>query len=170
LLVISYGRETWFLTLKGEHRLRAFKHRVIQKRPGLWKDGVRGGCRKPNTQEFYNLNSSLNSIRLIKSRRMRSNGHLAYIIYYLYDIFLKLQLGCHLVAVVQYTFTHKQYTEWHRRNNTQNNKNFRKSAWRAPSVRVIPWHLPYHRGKSTANPVMVAEECHLARRRYINVQ
>jgi len=28
-----------------------------------------------------------------------------------YDIFLKLQLGCHLVAVVQYTFTH---------NNTQN--------------------------------------------------
>jgi len=23
-----------------------------------------------------------------------------------------MQMGCHPVAVVQYTFTHKQYTEW----------------------------------------------------------
>jgi len=30
-------------------------------------------------------------------------------------------LGCHPVAVVQYTFTHKQYTERHKTNNTQNN-------------------------------------------------
>jgi hypothetical protein len=36
------------------------------------------------------------------------------------DIFVKLQLGCHPVAVVQYTFTHKQYTERHKTNNTQN--------------------------------------------------
>ena len=36
-----------------------------------------------------------------------------------YDmIFVKLQLGCHPVAVVQYTFTHKQYTERHKANNT----------------------------------------------------
>jgi len=27
-------------------------------------------------------------------------------------------LGCHPVAVVQYTFTHKQYTERHKTNNT----------------------------------------------------
>ena len=40
----------------------------------------------------------------------------------IYDIFVKLQLGCHPVAVVQYTFTHKQYTERHKTNNTQNNK------------------------------------------------
>jgi len=33
----------------------------------------------------------------------------------------QLQLGCHPVAVVQYTFTHKQYTERHKTNNTQNN-------------------------------------------------
>ena len=38
-----------------------------------------------------------------------------------YDIFSKLQLGCHPMAVVQYTFTHKQYKEWHKTNNTQNN-------------------------------------------------
>jgi len=29
-----------------------------------------------------------------------------------------LQLGCHPVAVVQYTFTHKQHTERHKTNNT----------------------------------------------------
>jgi hypothetical protein len=36
----------------------------------------------------------------------------------LYDIFVKLQLGCHPVAVVQYTFTQKQYTEGNKTNNT----------------------------------------------------
>jgi len=35
-----------------------------------------------------------------------------------YDIFVKLQLGSHPVAVVQYTFTHKQYTERHKTTNT----------------------------------------------------
>ena len=29
---------------------------------------------------------------------------------------------------------------------------FRKSAGRAPSWIVIPWHLPYNRGKSTVKP------------------
>jgi hypothetical protein len=38
-------------------------------------------------------------------------------IYIWYDIFI-LQLDCHPVAVVQYTFTHKQYTEQHKTNNT----------------------------------------------------
>jgi hypothetical protein len=88
------------------------------------------------------------------------------------------------VAVVQYTFTHKQYTEYRERSvhnnknlniyknkklnihnnkklnihnnkklNIHNNKklNIHKnkkltnlgSAGRAPSLRVIPWHLPY---------------------------
>jgi len=47
------------------------------------------------------------------------------------------------VAVVQYTFTHKTI---HR--TTQ----FRKSGARAPSLRGIPWHLPYNWGKSTENP------------------
>jgi hypothetical protein len=30
-------------------------------------------------------------------------------------------LGCHPVAAVQYTFTHKQYIERYKTNNTQNN-------------------------------------------------
>ena len=33
---------------------------------------------------------------------------------YIYNIFVKLQFGSHPVAVVQYTFTHKQYTEQHK--------------------------------------------------------
>jgi len=48
------------------------------------------------------------------------------------------------VAVVQYTFTHKQYVEQHNQ--------FRKSADRAPSLLVLPWHLPYNWGKSTEKP------------------
>jgi aspartate-semialdehyde dehydrogenase len=37
------------------------------------------------------------------------------------------------VAVAQYTYTHKQYTERHKTNNTYNNTKIRKSAGRAPS-------------------------------------
>ena len=46
-------------------------------------------------------------------------------------------------------------------NNTQNDKKqtihrttkqFWKSAGRAPSWLVLPWHLPYNRGKSTEKP------------------
>jgi len=59
------------------------------------------------------------------------------------------------VAAVQYTFTHKQYTEQHNRHNQyieQRNSLIRKSADRAPSLRVIPWRLPYNWGKSTEKP------------------
>jgi hypothetical protein len=40
------------------------------------------------------------------------------------------------------TTQHKQYTEQH-------NSLIRKSADRAPSLRGLPWHLPYNWGKST---------------------
>ena len=53
-------------------------------------------------------------------------------------------MGSHPVAVAQYTFTHKQYAERHKTNNTQNNTKVWKSAGRAPSLRVLPWHLPYN--------------------------
>ena len=47
------------------------------------------------------------------------------------DIVVKLQLECHLVAVVQYTFTQKQYTERHKTNSIQKKKIFGK-------VRSVP--------------------------------
>jgi len=40
---------------------------------------------------------------------------------------------------------HKQYIEKH-------NSLIRKSADRAPSLRGIPWHLPYNWGNSTEKP------------------
>ena len=45
--------------------------------------------------------------------------------------YILLQLGSHPVAVVQYTYAHKQYTEQHKIYNTFNTK-IRKSAGRAP--------------------------------------
>ena len=48
-----------------------------------------------------------------------------------------MQLGCHPVAVVQYTITLKQYTERHKTKNTLKTQTFWKSAGRAPSLRVM---------------------------------
>jgi len=45
-------------------------------------------------------------------------------------------MGSHPVAVVQYTYIHKQYIERHKTNNTYNNTKIRKSAGRAPSLRL----------------------------------
>ena len=42
-----------------------------------------------------------------------------------------MKLGCPPMAVVQYTFTHKQYAERHKTNNRQNNKKFGR-------VRAVP--------------------------------
>jgi hypothetical protein len=72
-----------------------------------------------------------------------------------------MQFGWHPVATIQLTFTHKQYTEYKEQNlhnNTKLNIHINtklsnvRSAGRAPSLRVIPWHLPYNWGKSTENP------------------
>ena len=70
----------------------------------------------------------------------------------LYDIFV----NCNWVV----TRWQKYSTHLHT-NNTQNDtkqtihrtiQQFWKSACRAPSWLVIPWHLPYNRGKSTEKP------------------
>ena len=61
-----------------------------------------------------------------------------------------MQLGCHPVAVIHICtqtihrmIQNKQYIEQH--NNWM-------SAGRALSWVVIPWHLPYNRGKSMEKP------------------
>jgi hypothetical protein len=67
------------------------------------------------------------------------------------------------VAVVQYTFTHKQYTERHKTNNTQNNTNIRKSAGRAQSAgftQTFALQLRKEHGKSS---VRVAIHKHTTR-------
>jgi hypothetical protein len=44
---------------------------------GLKRDEVTGGWRKLHNEELHNLYSSLNMIRMIKSRRMRRAEHVA---------------------------------------------------------------------------------------------
>jgi hypothetical protein len=54
LPVVLYGCETWFLTLREEHRLKT--------------DEVTGGWRKLHNEELHNLYSSPTIIKMTKSR------------------------------------------------------------------------------------------------------
>jgi hypothetical protein len=74
--MILYGCETWSLTVRAEHILRAFENRVLKRIFGPKRDGVTGGWRKLHN-ELHNLYSSSGIIRIIKSRRMRWAGHVA---------------------------------------------------------------------------------------------
>jgi hypothetical protein len=76
LSVVLYGRETWSLTLREEHRLRVFENRVLRIF-GTKRDEVMGKWRKLHSGEHYNLYSSPDMIRQIKSRSMRWAGHVA---------------------------------------------------------------------------------------------
>jgi hypothetical protein len=69
--VVLYRCETWFLALREEHRLRVFENRVLK------RDEVTGGCCKLHSEELHNLYSLSSIIRMIKSRRMRWEGHVA---------------------------------------------------------------------------------------------
>jgi hypothetical protein len=63
-----YGCETWFLTLREEHRLRVFKNRVLRRIFEPKRDEVTGEWRKLYNEELHNLYSSPNTIRQIKLR------------------------------------------------------------------------------------------------------
>jgi hypothetical protein len=77
LPVVLYRCETWSLTLREEHRLRVFENMVLRRIFGPKRDDVMGEWRKLHNAEFYNLYSSTNIIRQIKSRRMTWVGHVA---------------------------------------------------------------------------------------------
>jgi hypothetical protein len=64
-------------SLRGDHRLRVFENRVLRGIFGPKRDEVRGDWRKLHNEELHNLYSSANTIRTIKSRRMRWAGHVA---------------------------------------------------------------------------------------------
>jgi hypothetical protein len=73
--VVLYGCETWFLTLREEHRMRAFENRVLRRILGPKRDEVTGKWRKLHNDKLHNLYSSPNIIRQIKTRRMKWAGH-----------------------------------------------------------------------------------------------
>jgi hypothetical protein len=56
--VVSYGCETWSLTLKEEHRLRVFENRVLRGIFGPKGDEVTGEWRNLHSGELRNLYSS----------------------------------------------------------------------------------------------------------------
>jgi hypothetical protein len=72
LPVVLYGCETWSLKLREKRRLR-----VLRRIFGPKRDEVTGEWRKLRNEEPNNLYSSLNILRVIKSRRMRWVGHVA---------------------------------------------------------------------------------------------
>ena len=57
--------------------LWTFENRVLRRIFRPKRDGVTGEWRKLHNEELNDLNSSLNVVRVIKSRRMRWVGHVA---------------------------------------------------------------------------------------------
>jgi hypothetical protein len=77
LPVVLYGCETWSLTLREEHRLRLFQNRVLRRIFGPKRDEVTGEWRTLHNKELHDLHSSPSIIIIIRSRRMRWEGHVA---------------------------------------------------------------------------------------------
>jgi hypothetical protein len=65
--LVLYGCETWFLTVREEHRLGLFENRVL----GSKNNKVTRGWGKLHSEEPYNLFSSPDIVRMIKAMRMR---------------------------------------------------------------------------------------------------
>jgi hypothetical protein len=66
-----YGCGTWSLILRKKRRLRVFENRVLRRIFGHDRDEVTGEWRKPDNKELNDLYPSPNTVRVIKSRRMR---------------------------------------------------------------------------------------------------
>ena len=71
--VVLYGCEPWSLTLREEHRLRGFLGKIF----GAKRDEIIGEWTKLHNAELHALYSSPNTIRNLKSRRLRWVGHVA---------------------------------------------------------------------------------------------
>jgi hypothetical protein len=62
--------------LRKEHRLRVFENRVLRRIFGPKREED-GSWRKLHNYELHSLYSSLNFVRVVKSRNMRLAGHVA---------------------------------------------------------------------------------------------
>jgi hypothetical protein len=65
------------MTLKEKRRLRVFENRVLRRVFGPKRDEVTGERRKLHNEELSDLYSLPNTVRVVKSRRIRWTGHVA---------------------------------------------------------------------------------------------
>jgi hypothetical protein len=77
LPVVLYRHETWFLTLREEHRLRVFENRVLGTIFGLKRNEVTREWRKLHNDKLRELYSLPSINRIIKLRRMKWASHVA---------------------------------------------------------------------------------------------
>ena len=73
-----YGRETWFVILKEERRLRVYENRVMRRIFGPKRDKVTWEWGKVHDEELKDLYCSSNIAQVTKLRGIRWVGHLAW--------------------------------------------------------------------------------------------
>jgi hypothetical protein len=56
--LLLYGRQTWILALRDEHRLRAIENKTLRRIFGLKKNEMMGVWKKLHNEELHNLYSS----------------------------------------------------------------------------------------------------------------
>ena len=66
LPIVLYGCETWSLTLREERRLRVFENRVLRRVFGPKRDEATEEWRKLHNEEFSDLYSLPNIVRVVK--------------------------------------------------------------------------------------------------------
>ena len=71
LPVVLYGCETWSLKLREERRLRVFENRVLRRVFGPKRDEVIGEWRKLHNEEFSDLYSLPNIVRVYHPHNIR---------------------------------------------------------------------------------------------------